>query len=103
MTTTKQTDIRAIVKRTSELARLSLPPEEEERFIAKARALLDYVEQLGELDTTGIEPTAHAVAFAQVLREDVPIASEKAATILEAAPERDGPYVQVPKVIDSEQ
>lgn len=98
----KDTDIKQIVEKMARLARLGFDPAQLDRFSDKARSVLSYVKQLDELDTSGIEPTSHAIEMESFLREDVAVSSGISDVILNAAPDRDGPFVQVPKVIDSE-
>jgi len=63
-------------------------------------AVLDYVKKLNELDTTGVEPTAHAVPLRNVLREDKNRPGMGVQTVLRNAPDRDGPFFKVPRVIE---
>ena len=98
----KRDDLSTAMRRITSLARLDFGEAELGRVVAKAVSVLGYVEQLGELATSGIEPTSHAVEMEPRLREDKVRPSGMASEIIEAAPERDGPYVQVPKVIESE-
>jgi aspartyl-tRNA(Asn)/glutamyl-tRNA(Gln) amidotransferase subunit C len=102
MATKQEHDIQALVQRVSTLAHLSTSSAASGRFAEKVRSVLAYVGELTALDTSGIEPTSHAVAFEGAPREDRVIPSGIEETILAAAPERDGPYVQVPKVLDAE-
>lgn len=57
------------------LARLALSEEEVARFSDQLSAVLDYVARLDELDLRGIEPSVHAVARTNVMRDDVVIPS----------------------------
>jgi aspartyl-tRNA(Asn)/glutamyl-tRNA(Gln) amidotransferase subunit C len=59
------------VLRIAELARLELTPDEVDLFTRQLAAILDYVEQIRALDTTGVTPTAHAMNR-PLEREDVP-------------------------------
>ena len=95
-------DLDAAVARTVKLANLSFDEAGMRRFVSKASSVLKYVAQLNELKTEGVTPTSHAVEFDATLREDVSTRSDMHKKILDLAPERDGPYVQVPKVIESE-
>ena len=95
-------DIDAIVGKMSRLARLSFSPAEQARFAEKTRAVLSYVEQLRELDTDGILPTSHAVEAGTGLRDDAVLPSGIEEPLMAAAPACDGPFLQVPRVIDSE-
>lgn len=59
------------VEKIALLARLALTEEEKVLYQHHLSAVLDYVEQINELDLEGIAPTTHAVAQQNVLREDV--------------------------------
>jgi aspartyl-tRNA(Asn)/glutamyl-tRNA(Gln) amidotransferase subunit C len=59
------------VEKIAHLARLSLSADEVTLYQKQLSAILDYAARLNELDLTGIEPTAHAVARHNVMREDV--------------------------------
>jgi aspartyl-tRNA(Asn)/glutamyl-tRNA(Gln) amidotransferase subunit C len=58
-------------KHVAKLARLNLTDEEIKKFSTQLSAVLDYVDQLSEVDTTGIEPTAQTTGLTNVLREDL--------------------------------
>lgn len=90
-----------IIEKTARLARLSFPEKELERYAQKVIAVLEYVKQLGELDTKNIEPTSHAVEVTGKLREDIVVPPLAAENILANAPEREGVFYQVPRVIES--
>ena len=60
------------VAQVASLARLSLPQDMIPRLQAEMEQIVGYVEMLAELDVSGIEPTAHAVARTNVLRDDEP-------------------------------
>ena len=94
---------RAEVERIAELARLDLSEAEAVRMTADFEAILGYVAALDALDTTGVEPTTHAVPLATPLREDraaPPLDPDRA---LANAPERDGFAFVVPKVLDEDE
>lgn len=59
------------VEKIAHLARLELTAVQKSAYQEQLSAILDYAEMLNELDLTGIEPTAHAVAQRNVLRADV--------------------------------
>ncbi len=85
------------------LARLSVSDAEAERLTVELDRLLEYVDLLGQLDTDGIEPTAHAIPMATPVREDraaPPIDPELAVA---NAPEHEGTAFVVPKVIEGEE
>lgn len=90
------------IKKMVRLANLKFSPDQMDKFSAKVKSVLAYVEELNELDTSGLEPTSHAVDSGAHLRDDLAAASGMAAEILAIAPARDGEFIKVPKVIDSE-
>jgi aspartyl-tRNA(Asn)/glutamyl-tRNA(Gln) amidotransferase subunit C len=91
---------RAEVEHVARLARLALQDDELDRLTGQMDAILGYVEQLNELNTEGIIPTAHAVPMENAFREDEvkpPIGIEKA---LQNAPAAAEGAFKVPKVIE---
>ena len=60
------------VEHVAKLARLELTEEEKEKFTKQLGAILEYAQQMNEIDTTGVEPMAHAIPVVNVMREDVP-------------------------------
>ena len=92
------------VKRVAELAYLELTADEETRMQRDLNAILDYVAQLNELDTSSIEPMAQVAEVlggtSSALRADVPVASLQRDRVMASAPETDGVFFKVPKVIE---
>jgi aspartyl-tRNA(Asn)/glutamyl-tRNA(Gln) amidotransferase subunit C len=92
------------VKRVAELAYLELGPEEEVRMQRDLNAILGYVAQLNELDTSSVEPMAQVAEVlgnaSTSLRPDVPVASLPREQVMACAPETDGAFFKVPKVIE---
>jgi aspartyl-tRNA(Asn)/glutamyl-tRNA(Gln) amidotransferase subunit C len=93
------------VKRVAELAHLELAPEETPRMVSDLNAILDYVAELNELDTDEVAPLAQvselqgAGGFGS-LRPDVVLPSLSRAVVMAQAPESDGAFFKVPKVIE---
>jgi aspartyl-tRNA(Asn)/glutamyl-tRNA(Gln) amidotransferase subunit C len=89
------------VLRIAELARLALTEDERRRLGRELAAILTYVEQVGAIDTTGIEPTSHVQLEASTLRADVPQPSLRREDALANAPDaaRGAGLFKVPKVI----
>ena len=84
---------------TARLAKLLVAEEEVPRLLQALGAILGYVEKLGEVDVSGVEPMAHAVAISLTLRPDEvggELASDEA---LSSAPRRHGAFIEVPRVI----
>jgi aspartyl-tRNA(Asn)/glutamyl-tRNA(Gln) amidotransferase subunit C len=84
------------VLHVARLARLKLTDEEVERMSSELSAVLDHIEQIGELDLEGVEPTSHVVPVENVLREDKPRPSWPREQILELAPEASNIGFEVP-------
>lgn len=91
------------VARIASLARLSLDEDESLRVTSQLGAILDYVALLSEVDTTGIEATAHAIPLPTPLREDRAVAAMAPELAVANAPEREGSAFVVPLVIDGEE
>lgn len=90
------------VRRIAALARLRLSPEEERTFAEQLSAILGYVEQLKELDVSGVEPMTHALAAGGEvpLRGDALQDSLPPGEALANAPAREGTYFKVPRIIE---
>ena len=93
------------VARVAELAHLELTPAETPGMQKDLNAILEHVAQLNELDTTGVEPLAHVSELADpsgqsALRADALKPSLDRAEVLAQAPESDGVFFKVPKVIE---
>jgi aspartyl-tRNA(Asn)/glutamyl-tRNA(Gln) amidotransferase subunit C len=88
------------VKHIARLARLSLSEAEEERFSQQLGSILQYMEKLNELDTSGIEPTSHVIEMNNVMREDMLWSCLPRDSALANAPERFGNFYRVPKIIE---
>lgn len=89
----------ADVEYVAKLAHLSFSEEEKEDVAVKLGSILNYMQQLRNIDTTGVELTTHVLPLANVFREDTikPGLSNEAA--LANAPEKDGNFFKVPKIL----
>lgn len=88
------------VKKVAKLARLELTDAEVEEFSGQLSEVLDYVEKMNELDTRDVEPLAHCLPVSNVFREDLirpSLGSDKA---MANAPDNDGDFFKVPKILD---
>jgi aspartyl-tRNA(Asn)/glutamyl-tRNA(Gln) amidotransferase subunit C len=88
------------VAKVAFLARLRLSPEELDTFTGQLSSIVDFVAQLQELDTEGVEPLAHGVEVRNVFRRDAvrePLDREAA---LANAPKRNEEFFLVPAVLD---
>jgi aspartyl-tRNA(Asn)/glutamyl-tRNA(Gln) amidotransferase subunit C len=93
------------VERVAELAHLELTPEESVHMLHDLNAILDYAGELNELDTHGITPLAQVSELegaggAGTLRQDVKAPSLDRSAVMARAPETDGAFFKVPKVIE---
>ena len=88
------------IRRTAELARLRLTPEETASYTAQLGRILDHIAQLDSVDTTGIEPTAHPIDVYDVIRADEPRPGLPVELIMANAPRRGGDQIMVPKVVE---
>jgi len=82
------------------LSRLKLSDEERERMTTQLNDIMAFFEQLGELDTTDVEPTSHVIPMSNVLRADEVKPSLPADDVLANAPERAGDTFRVPRVVE---
>ncbi|NJK99815.1 MAG: Asp-tRNA(Asn)/Glu-tRNA(Gln) amidotransferase subunit GatC [Spirulinaceae cyanobacterium RM2_2_10] len=90
------------VKKVAHLARLELTPEEEVAFTSQLSRILDYAEQLSELDTEGVPPTTRAIETSNITRPDTLEPFPNREALLSEAPERDDEFFRVPQILDSE-
>lgn len=91
------------VKYVAELARIELSAEAVDKLQRDMQNIVAYIEQLSELDVSGIEPTAHAAALTNVVRRDEAKTSFPRETMLANAPAvLDGETVKVPQVLPGE-
>ena len=88
------------VRGVAELARLRFSPAEEERLTEDLNRILQYMDKLNELDTEGVEPTSHVLPLGNAFRRDEVDPSHMVTEILDAAPQRRGRYIKVPRIID---
>jgi aspartyl-tRNA(Asn)/glutamyl-tRNA(Gln) amidotransferase subunit C len=91
------------VRKVALLARLALDEASLARLTPQLESILEYVRLLNEVDVTGVEPMAHALPVSNVLRDDVVGASLPIEKVLQNAPETDGAFFKVPKVIGGDE
>ena len=88
------------VRKVARLARLDLTEAEIDEFTGQLGAILAYVEKMNELDTAAVEPLAHCLPITNVLRPDEVGESLGPDKTLANAPQRDGSFFKVPKILD---
>ena len=89
------------VKKVAKLARLELSDADLAVTAERLNSILDYVDQLQQVDTEGVEPLAHPLPVQNVFRDDEPIPSLPVDDALKNAPNRAGNYFGVPAVFDA--
>ncbi len=82
------------------LAKLELSDEEKEKAKKDMGEMLDYIDKLNELDTSGVEPMSHVFPVNNVFREDVVLNGDDRENILSNAPESNEEAFIVPKTFD---
>jgi aspartyl-tRNA(Asn)/glutamyl-tRNA(Gln) amidotransferase subunit C len=88
------------VQWVAHLARLHLTEAERETLTRQLSAIVDYVAQLSQVNTDGVEPMAHALASQNVFRDDEAAPSLSVADALSNAPQRRGEFYSVPAVLE---
>ncbi|MBI4528082.1 MAG: Asp-tRNA(Asn)/Glu-tRNA(Gln) amidotransferase subunit GatC [Deltaproteobacteria bacterium] len=88
------------VKNVAALARLEFTPEEEELLTEQLDQILQYMDQLNRLDTANVEPLAHVIDIVNAFRDDVIKHEPCPDLLLKNAPEREGNFLRVPKIIE---
>ncbi len=88
------------IEKVARLARLELSKDEMETFGNQLEQILTYMEQLNRLDTTGIEPTSHAIPLSNVFRRDGVKSSFSQEEVLGIAPDNEDGHFKVPKIIE---
>ena len=88
------------VEHVARLARLALSEEEKEQMRSQLDRILGYVEKLNQLDTTGVEPTSHAIPMTNVFREDALTPSLSREEAMGNAPDRQEGFFRVPRIIE---
>lgn len=94
---------RAEVKKVANLARLNITPAEEEAFTTQLNSIIDYFDRLSELDTTDVPPTTRAIETSNITRTDKLTPFPDKDELLKAAPEQQGDFFRVPKIISSDE
>ena len=95
MTKITSNDVRKVAK----LARLELSEDQIELYTSQLEKILGYVAQLEQVDTQDVAPTTRAVEVINVLREDLVKSTTIRNELLDQAPEREGDFYRVPKIM----
>jgi aspartyl-tRNA(Asn)/glutamyl-tRNA(Gln) amidotransferase subunit C len=90
----------ATVRRVAELARIAEPEDRLQVIVGELNGILAWIEQLNEVDVTGVEPMTTAVEASAPLREDAVTDGGDAACVLANAPKSADGFFVVPKVVE---
>ena len=90
-------------RHVAKLARLALTDPQLQKFATQLEPIFDYIAAITQADTQGIEPMAHAIPLVNVLRQDIAQPALSVEQVLQNAPDTDGPFFKVPKVIGGEE
>ena len=88
------------VKKIARLARIAIDDAEAEKMVGELNGILEWVEQLGEVDVTGVEPMTAVIANTTRLRDDAVTDGDVRDKVLANAPAKEGSFFGVPKVIE---
>jgi len=88
------------VEHVAKLARLEITEAEKDTFSQQLSSILTYIEELKSWDTTGVEPTATVLEQANILREDQARPSLPVEEAVMNAPDSDGGYFRVPRILE---
>ncbi len=88
------------VEHVAKLARLDLSEDEKRQFTEQLNAILQYAEQLNELDTDQVQATTHVMPMSNVMREDEVRPSWPLEQVLLNAPEEEDGQIKVPAVLE---
>ncbi len=90
----------ATVRKVARLARIAQPEDKLDQLAGELNGIMNWIEQLAEVDTDGVEPMTSAVHIALPMREDVVTDGGDAARVLANAPRTAGGFFVVPKVVE---
>ncbi|MFH0913055.1 MAG: Asp-tRNA(Asn)/Glu-tRNA(Gln) amidotransferase subunit GatC [Candidatus Omnitrophota bacterium] len=88
------------VKYVAHLARIELKPKELEKLSQQLKDILGFIDKLKKLDIQNINPTSHILPINNIFREDAPRKSLPGDKALDNAPQKQGNFFGVPKVIE---
>ena len=89
------------VRKVAKLCRLEIPEDNIEKYSNQLEGILEYIAQLERIDTLNVPPTTRAVEVVNVFREDTIVSSSSDVRdqILDLAPQREGEFFRVPKIL----
>ncbi len=90
------------VKHVAKLANLPLTPEEEEKYSDQLSKILEYIDQLNEVDTTNVEPTFNVSEQENVMGKDEPVVSLSQEETLQNTPKKENGFFVTKGVFEAE-
>ena len=87
------------VKHAAKLCRLAITDTQIHQFTDQLAHILGYIQKLNELDITGVQPMPHALDQHNIFRQDTESPGLENENALSNAPDREGPFFKVPKVL----
>ncbi|MGB5592737.1 MAG: Asp-tRNA(Asn)/Glu-tRNA(Gln) amidotransferase subunit GatC [Crocosphaera sp.] len=91
------------VQKIAHLARLDITPREEEQFASQLSSILEYFEQLSELDTDNVLPTTRAIELSNITRQDTSQLYTDRESLLKEAPTPEGDFFRVPQILNTDE
>ncbi|MEA5510182.1 Asp-tRNA(Asn)/Glu-tRNA(Gln) amidotransferase subunit GatC [Crocosphaera sp. UHCC 0190] len=91
------------VQKIAHLARLDITPQEEEQFATQLNSILEYFEQLSELDTENVQPTTRAIEVSNITRSDTLQLYVDREALLQEAPAQEGDFFRVPQILNTDE
>ena len=88
------------VRHIAQLSRLAISEDETELYAPQLSKIIDYVEQLNNIDTSTIEPTSHIIPLNNVMADDILGDSLPRLEALKNTPDTTGKFYRIPKIIE---
>lgn len=87
------------ILKLARLARLRLSEDEITKYQKELESILQYVEQLNDIDLTEYEPTSQVTGLTNIMRDDVPLNQASTTDLLKNLPDRQGDYIKVKRML----
>jgi len=87
------------IEHIAKLARLNLTDEDAKLYSQQLSDILDYVDKLQTVDTTGVEETSQVTGLTNIMRNDDIIESGISDELVDCAPDHDNGFIKVPKIL----
>ena len=91
------------VRHVAKLSRLAIGDDKLPKLTSQLESILHYIDKISQVDMSGIEPMAHALPVQNVFRDDAVAPALPLEKVLQNAPDTDGPFFKVPKVIGGDE